>query len=411
MKQASSQPRYVSVPGLLRAERGDGSFALYHPGHGTSLEVEAESGALVSEALEGFAEPIDLESFHGAHPDLPEQLLELLVSACFVVDESELAFLEHGFLRPTASPIGPACGWSELPDVAQEDAFVVVGVPADMAAQGEGGARHGPSEIRKVVNGALLSGEFDVVDYEFLRLYPDFQPHVCDLGDIDADGGRMDHVGARLGKVVREIFALGMKPLVLGGDHSLTHYVLKERIARGEPFGIIHFDAHADMGPSSTLSHANVFGLALESPVVSSILQIGLRGTERVSPFARRVPCPKRTIVSARMAQAGAALRALEALPRDVPYYLSFDIDCIDPSLAAETGTPLFGGLSFTLALDLVDHIARSLTLLGADFVEVAGKRGPSNGAALIAASLLQRCLLGGSAYEPLTSDVYLLKP
>ena len=403
--------RYVTHAGLLRAEREDGSFALYHPGQGTSLEVEEESGELVAAVLEAFAEPTELARFQRAHPEVAEELLTLLIRSCFVVPEQELAFLEHGFLRPTPSPIGPPLAWSDLPEVAQEGAWVVVGAPVDMAAQGTGGARHGPREIRKVVNGSLLEGEGELVDYDFMRLYSRFVPAVADLGDVEPDGARMDHVGARLRKAVRELFEHGMRPLVLGGDHSVTHYVLAEAVEQVRAFGIIHFDAHADMGPSSTLSHANVFGLALERPEVRSILQIGLRGIERVTPFARRVPCPKRSVVSAREANKGAAMRALEQLPRDIPYYLSFDIDCIDGAQARETGTPLYAGLSFELVLELVDHIARTFTLLGADFVEVAGARGADNRAATMAAALVQRVLLGDTAFEPLPSDVHVLKP
>jgi arginase family enzyme len=278
-----------------------------------------------------------------------------------------------------------------------------------MSAAGAGGARHGPSEIRKVANGQLLSGEGDVVDYEFKRRYRAFTPPLLDLGDVEPDGGRMDHVGARLGKVVREILAQDMRPLVLGGDHSVTHYVLERILARGAPFGLLHFDAHPDMGPSRTVSHANVFQAAVESSSVVRIVQIGLRGTERITPYARRVPCPKRSVITAREAQRGLALESLQALPRDIPYYLSFDIDCIDAAVARETGTPLFGGLSFDLATELVDYIARTFTLLGVDIVEVSGPPSAMNAAATVAASLLQRCLLGESPFESLSPDVYVL--
>jgi arginase family enzyme len=142
---------------------------------------------------------------------------------------------------------------------------------------------------------------------------------------------------------------------------------------------------------------------------VERIVQIGLRGIERVTPFARRVACDKRRIISAREARQGLALEQLRALPKDLPYYLTFDIDCIDAALARETGMPLFGGLSFELALELVDYIARNFSLLGADFVEVSGGGAGPNGAATIAASLLQRCVIGDAVFEPLGSEVHVI--
>jgi arginase family enzyme len=200
-----------------------------------------------------------------------------------------------------------------------------------------------------------------------------------------------------------------MRPLVLGGDHSVTHYVLEAALTEVERFGIIHFDAHHDMTPSRTVSHAQVFATALASPQVEHILQIGLRVIERMPLYAARAPSPKRTVISARAAARGAALAALAALPRDLPYYLSFDIDCIDAATVRETGTPVFAGLSVELAAELVDYAARTFELLGADFVEVTGTHGPFNAAATIAAGLLQRCVLGESPFEPLSSDTYML--
>lgn len=400
---------HITWPGLLRKEREDGVVSLYHPGHGTSLDVGEESLPLVEALLDGFRMPITPDALLREQDDLPEELLVLLVRSGFVVDEREFPFLEHGFLRPTTTPVGELWSWSDLPALAEPGTWLLLGVPVDMAAAGFGGARHGPSEIRKQISGPLLVGEGDVLDYELGRLYPAFQPRLGDLGDIDPDGGRADHVGLRLRKVIKETLQHGMRPLVLGGDHSLTHHVLLELAARGERFGIIHFDAHADMGPSRQLSHANLFEAALACPNVASILQIGLRMVERVSAYARRVPQPKRSLVTARQAAEGGAMRALEALPRDVPYYLTFDIDCIDGAVVRETGTPSLGGLSVALATELVDYVARNFTLLGADFMEVSGSEGRSNAAATIAASLLTRTIMGGSAFEALSGDSYEL--
>lgn len=409
MDDGKMSDKHVVWPGILRVEREEGVVSLYNAAHGTSLDVEEESRELVESVLAGFEGARTLDDFRGERPEVPEALLTLLVRSGFVVAEAELPFLEHGFLRPTATPVGQLWSWSDLPELAQPDGWVVVGVPVDLGALGRAGARDGPSEIRKQVSGPLLCGEGDVVDHEFGRLYPALSPLVADLGDIDPEGARLDHVGSRLAKVVRELCEHDMRPLVLGGDHSITHYVLDALLARVPRFGLIHFDAHHDMTPSRSLSHANLFTAALESPQVEHVLQIGLRVIERMPPYAVRRACPKRRVVTARQAARGAAMAALESLPRDLPYYLSFDIDCLDASVVRETGTPVFGGMSFELASELVDYIARTFALVGADFVEVASAQGPVNAGATIAASLLSRCVIGKSPFEPLSSDIYAL--
>jgi arginase family enzyme len=409
----TSEPhvRYVVWPGLLRREREEGAFSLYHPGHGTSLDVEEESAALVECVLAGFDEPKTREEFARAEPEVAGELVDYLIRSLFVVDESELPFLEHGFLRPAAPPVGLVWSWSDLPERAEPGLWCLLGVPVDMGALGSGGARHGPSEIRKVLAGSLFTEEGDVLDHELGRLYRAPRPPLIDLGDIDPEGARSDHVGLRIRKVVRELVRLGMRPLILGGDHSLTHFVVTELVREVPRLGIIHFDAHADFGPSRTVTHANIFEVARDSPQIERILQIGLRVVERVSPFATRVHCAKRTVITARDTKAGLAAQAIAALPRDIPYYLTFDIDCIDAAIVRETGTPAFGGLSVEQATELVDLIARELDLLGADFVEVSSAQLGVNAGATIAASLLSRCVLGQTPFEPLTSDIYVFGP
>ncbi|HEY6876789.1 MAG TPA: arginase family protein [Polyangiales bacterium] len=396
---------YVTFPGLLRVDRPDGTFSVHNAAHGTSVDVEPESEALVEAVLEGFAEPCTLAAFQRAH-DVPEQLVQFLVRASLVVEQRELPFLEQGFLRPTSTPLGRSISWSDVPEL-PGDGWVLLGVPVDTHALGGSGARHGPSEIRRMVSGPLLSGEGDVVDWELRRLYPALQLEVYDLGDVDPEGGRMDHVGSRLRKALRELLAIGARPLLLGGDHSITHYVLSELAEHVPRFGVIHFDAHADLLPSRGLSHASALRVAVEDARIDPLVQLGLRTVERVSPYARREACNKRTVLTARELSTPGIPAVLSALPRDRPYYLSFDIDCIDATAARETGTPAFGGLSVERASELVDYVARTFDLLGADFVEVAGSQGASHASASIAAGLLQRCLLGKSAFEPLTTDVY----
>ena len=44
----------------------------------------------------------------------------------------------------------------------------------------------------------------------------------------------------------------------------------------------------------------------------------------------------------------------------DGPVYLTFDIDCLDPSVAPGTGTPIPGGLSYHQAAAIIDRLSRT---------------------------------------------------
>ncbi|MEM9209784.1 MAG: arginase family protein, partial [Pseudomonadota bacterium] len=55
----------------------------------------------------------------------------------------------------------------------------------------------------------------------------------------------------------------------------------------------------------------------------------------------------------------------------DHPVYLTFDIDCLDPSYAPGTGTPVCGGLTTAQAMSVIRGL-RGVNLVGMDLVEVA---------------------------------------
>ena len=76
----------------------------------------------------------------------------------------------------------------------------------------------------------------------------------------------------------------------------------------------------------------------------------------------------------------------------DGPSYLTFDIDCLDPSTAPGTGTPVPGGLTSFQALSIL-RAMKGLDFKGMDVVEVSPPYDhaemTSNAAAMIAAEML----------------------
>ena len=53
------------------------------------------------------------------------------------------------------------------------------------------------------------------------------------------------------------------------------------------------------------------------------------------------------------------------------PVYMTFDIDCLDPSYAPGTGTPVCGGLTTHQAMGIIRGLM-GINLIGMDVVEVA---------------------------------------
>ena len=65
--------------------------------------------------------------------------------------------------------------------------------------------------------------------------------------------------------------------------------------------------------------------------------------------------------------------RAIVERVADRPCYLTIDIDCLDPSPAPGTGTPVPGGLSTLRLLEILRALkGATLDIVGMDLVEVA---------------------------------------
>jgi agmatinase len=302
--------------------------------------------------------------------------------------------------------VGERCPWSELPRRARPGAFGIFGVPLDLGSAVESGAREGPRWIRQAMKESYF-GESPgaVLDLELRREYDLSQLSVLDLGNIDyVPGEPLELVGRRIDKLTGALVGRGMVPIMLGGDHSLTYYTLRALFRRNEPIGVLHFDAHPDLyvGPSSALNvlnHANPFYFACQSPQLALLRQLGLRTLERVSPRTRRHKDPRVSYVSALELERGAPADAFAGLPRDLPYYLSFDVDCLDPGVAPETGSTVVGGLSYYRALELVDYASRHFRIIGADFVEVSRRIGPVHLACQAVARYLTTLMLNSQPF------------
>ena len=87
-----------------------------------------------------------------------------------------------------------------------------------------------------------------------------------------------------------------------------------------------------------------------------------------------------------------AVVEKVRAIVADRPVYLTFDIDCLDPSFAPGTGTPVCGGLSSYQAIEILRRLA-GINLVGMDMVEVAPAYDVAEITALAAATVCMEML------------------
>jgi len=79
----------------------------------------------------------------------------------------------------------------------------------------------------------------------------------------------------------------------------------------------------------------------------------------------------------------------LDRIPKDVPYYITIDIDAFDPSIAPGTGTPSHGGFLYYEVLELLDGLSKRGSVIGVDLVEVAPDYDQTGSTSILAAQVL----------------------
>ncbi|MFH0834219.1 MAG: agmatinase [Patescibacteria group bacterium] len=179
-------------------------------------------------------------------------------------------------------------------------------------------------------------------------------------------------------KTVSEVLAAEKFPLILGGEHSLTPGAVQAITRKFGQIAILHFDAHADLRDGylgEKFSHAAAMRRCLDNPQVAKIVSVAIRSisTEEVD-FLKANP-DRIKIFWGKDKLRWKLGKIVAALPKNLPVYLSFDLDALDPSLLPATGTPEPGGLFWWETLALLRTAAEERKIIGVDLVELAPQK------------------------------------
>src|SRR5258706_2206186 len=269
----------------------------------------------------------------------------------------------------------------------------LIGVPMDLGVTNRAGARLGPRAVRAVER---------IGPYEHaLGVAPLLSLHAADVGDVPMKSRfSLEECHADIETFFERVRASGIVPLAVGGDHSVTYPILKA-LGRGRPVGMVHIDAHCDTGGTfegSKFHHGGPFRQAVLDGVLDPerSIQIGIHGgAEYLWEFS--VDSGMTVLHMEEVAEMGvpAVIEKARRVIGDGPTYVTVDIDCIHPGLAAGTGTPEVGGPTPREVLAILRGIAGA-QIIGGDVVEVAPQYDATSNTAHVAAQMLftELCLV-----------------
>lgn len=213
--------------------------------------------------------------------------------------------------------------------------------------------------------------------------------NIIDYGDVGY------YVGAKTTQVMldetyehaKKILSSGAKLLTLGGDHTIPYGMVR---AASEQFGklaLLHFDSlRTALLQLTEMYHMPILLMIYRLRAVltrSHSAQVFIR-TEMTGCGYNIIYAQEAVFMN--MEDLAAKIKTIIG---DMPVYLTFDIDALDPSAAPGTGTPVIGGPSSAQVRKLLYNL-QGLNVVAADLVEVLPAYDHGEITALAAATIAQ---------------------
>ena len=258
----------------------------------------------------------------------------------------------------------------------------------------------GPRALRNVsAVSRRMHGGFQLNPWEVAK--------IVDVGDVPFPRANdNEHCIEQITRFFADIDAAGARPISIGGDHSITGGIVQAlgggQITGGEPVCFLHLDAHTDvftkvdhfLGAKKSAAHWGAY-LADQGDVdPSHSMQIGLRGHARTLDWLQPSYDYGYNVVTMKEFRKR-GIDDVVAQVREIlagrPVYITFDLDCLDPTIAPGVSNIEAGERGFDIdeAVAIL-HAVRGMNIVGGDVVcMMPTKDSPNQITALTAAAVM----------------------
>ena len=287
----------------------------------------------------------------------------------------------------------------------------LIGAPTDVGASVKG-AGMGPDALRVAgLVEALQARELTVIDYG--NLQGPANPWQAPVNGLRHLNEAIDWNQA-VYNAVDQALTNGHIPMMLGGDHCLAIGSISAVAAHckknGKKLRVLWFDAHADSNLSTISPTGNIHGMPVAclmghgpkqliayggyTPAMlpNEIRQIGIRSVddgERQFIHDMGIPVFDMRYIDEHGMHA-VMLKVLEDVDADTHLHVSFDLDCLDPTIAPGVGTAVLGGPTYREAQLCMEMIADTGLLGSLDVVELNPALDLRNQTATLAVDLIE---------------------
>lgn len=285
-------------------------------------------------------------------------------------------------------------------DVSEAD-IALVGVPHSTGNGTTERDQHlGPRAVRNI--SALqrrVHGEFHIDPWSNSK--------IIDAGDVPFPRANdNEHCIQQITDFYKKLDDKGIRPVSIGGDHSITGGIIqglgKGRLSNGEKICFLHLDAHTDvfttvdhfLGAKKSAAHWGAYLVDQELIDPNHSMQIGLRGHPRTFDWLKPSYDYGYNVVTMDEYRNRGAASVVEQIKKtigDRPVYITFDLDCLDPSVAPAVANiePGVNGFSMDEAKELL-HAVRGMNIIGGDVVcLMPTKDNPNQITSMVAAAIM----------------------
>lgn len=254
-----------------------------------------------------------------------------------------------------------------IPDIPLKEArFVILPIPFEATTSCQTGTKDGPSSI--------------VYSSNYVELYDEemnFEPYTSGIKTLTPIGPDYKSPKAILSRIEKKVSSYVKKRKLvigLGGEHTVSLGLVKGYKKYLPDIKVLYLDAHSDLREKyqgTEFSHACVARRIVESgcPVFAAgVRSISIEEKEYLKNNE------KVKVLFAYQMQGKRWEKILNEMLPSGAYYLSFDVDFLDPSILPDTGTPEPGGFYWYETIEFLRLFIqrKDIKLAGLDVVELS---------------------------------------
>ena len=283
--------------------------------------------------------------------------------------------------------------WANSDSYKQSD-YVIIGLPDESHSHSlRKGTSKAPDQIRKISRERDVYVENGIESLAYTNLGKS-SAKIFDLGNVSRSS-------------IPEVFEKVMKddkiPITMGGDHSLTSLIIKTIGKKSKPVSLAYFDAHPDFISSTQDFYGSVIYDCMPFLDIKSSVMIGIRSPEleeiqNIKKYGMSVYSPT-DIQYFGLKQS--LDKILSTLGKNI--YISFDMDCIDPSFAPGVSVPVPMGLDPLTSSILVQNISKC-GIIGMDMMEVCPAFDVQDNTSHLASRMISEILVSAKIQKKIPS-------